>query len=241
MKTAYVISPGLQMPGESFQWRGPLPIFSQPALWETMRTLTSGLVFRVRTDSNVGDMLGPADRIESCVGMIDSTSRWRACLELIRTPLTAMRIAEVAEPAWAVLGLITSKHPATIVMQERQQLAQALRAGMDKLPEGDPRAAFEASVAAMCIRLAFAENDVEVASIVPYSTTYMINAGEWHDDREATVEVLAGSVFLTYAHARLAEKGGEWLFSALPAPPGAVAPPAVPAKASQEALEDEES
>lgn len=215
MKTAYVIVPGLQHP-ESFSWRNASPILSQPQLWESARAVAVGVLFRVRTESNVGAALSADDRIESGIGLIDSTSRWRACLGIIRTALTGLRIAELAEPSWAVFNMMVGKHPASVPMQERQQLAQGLRSVIEKLPGDDPRAAFESAVAAMMIRLAFCENDVEVAHVVPFTPVYTTNAGSYSDDREATVEVLASSMLLCESFGRLCEKAPEYLFLPLP-------------------------
>jgi hypothetical protein len=243
MKTAYIITPGLQLP-ESFTWRGAPTILAQPDLWDAMKTLPSGLLFRIRTEQNVGDKMNAQDRVESCVGLIDSTARWRACLGIIRTALSGLRVPETNEACWAVFGLMTSKHPATVTMQERQHLAGALRSAIEKLPGDDPRAAFEASVAAMMVRLAFAENDIEVAHIVPYSAVYMVNGVEYPDERQATVDVVASSMFLCEAFGRLCEKAPEWLFYPLPAPPGAAAAPTTPEKpikAQEEVSEDDEA
>jgi len=215
VKTAYLIVPGLQHP-ETFLWRNASPILAQPQLWEAMRTVAVGLLFRIRTEQNVGGTLRAEDRIESAIGLIDSTSRWRASLGIIRTALTAIRIKEVAEASWAVFNMMVNKHPASVPMQERQQLAQALRTAVEKLPADDPRSTFEAAIAAMMVRLAFAENDVEVAHIVPFSPIYTVNAGNYVEDREATVDVLASSMLFCESFGRLCEKAPEYLFLPLP-------------------------
>lgn len=241
MKTAYVVSPGLQLPGESFRWREAPTILAQPAIWDTVRGLPGGLIFRVRTEQNVGDKLNGADRIESAVGLIDSTTRWRACLALIRIALSSLRIPEVNEACWNVFSMMTGKHPATVAMAERQQLAGTLRSLMDKLPPDDLRAAFEGQVMAMCMRLAFAENDVEVAHIVPYVSIYMVNGANHPEDREATVEARASNIMLAEADARLHEKAPEWLWGPLPATPLAAAsgitPPTPPSKAPAKGID----
>jgi len=234
MKTAYVISPGLQLP-DSFQWRGQPVILSQPSLWDAMKIMPSGIVFRVRTEQNVGDRLNGNDRIESAVGLVDSTSRWRASLALVQIALSGLRIPEVADACWAVFNMILNRHPATLQMPERQQHATALRGLIDKLPAGDPRAAYEGSCAAMCVRLAFCENDVEAAHICPYTPIYMVNGGDHPDDREATVEALASSVFLHEAYRRLMEKAPEYAFLPLPRLPAPAKPPEPP-----QAPEDED-
>jgi hypothetical protein len=243
MKTAYIVSPGLQLP-ENYQWHATPVILAQPAIWEACKALPGGIIFRVRTEANVGDTLSADDRIESAVGLIDTTTRWRACLALIRIALSSLRIQEVSEACWNVFGMMTTKHSATVSMQERQQLAGALRGLMDKLPADDPRAAYEGQVMAMCMRLAFAENDVEVAHIVPYSSIYMVNGTGNPEDREATVEAMASNVLLAESHARLAEKAPEFLWSRLPATPGrpasAITPPTPSSKAAKAAQDDDE-
>jgi hypothetical protein len=243
MKTAYVVTHGIQLPNERFQWRSAPEIISQPMLWEVTRGLPFGQIFRVRTEQNVGAMLNGKDRIESCVGLIDSTSRWRACLSLIRTALVALRLQDIAEPCSAVFGMMLNRHPASVSMQERQSLAEALRSAMDKLPPDDPRANFETSVAAMFVRLAFSENDIEVAHIVPYSLIWMVNGREHPEDREATIEVMASSVLLAESFNRLWEKAPEWAFYPLPAAPGtpaAEAAPQAPREAQEEAGDSDE-
>ena len=235
MKTAYVILPGVQQPGESFRWYTSPTILSQTGLWEAMRQVPTGLVMRVRTDQNAGDRLSDKDRVESVIGLIDSTSRWRACLELITMALSSLRLPETGEACWAVFGLMTGKHPATVTMQERQVLANRLRGVIEQLPQDDLRAVYEGQVCAMCLRLAFAENDVEVAHIVPYTTIWLVNGQDYPEEREATVEVLAAAVLLTKAASRLAEKLPEWGYARLPALPGV--PLKTPAAAPQEPLE----
>jgi hypothetical protein len=239
MKTAYVISPGLQLPA-NFQWRGAPIILSQGGLWDAMKTLPSGLVFRVRTEQNVGDALNGVDRIESAVGMLDSTSRWRACLALIRIALSGLRVPDTAEACWNVFNMMMNKHPASVLMTERQTLAAQLRIATDKLPPDDPRSSYEAQCAGMCMRLAFADNDIEVAHIVPYSSIYMVNGQEHPEDREATVEVISSGVFLAESFARMSEKAPEWLFSPLPKTPGSPAKPAAGPAEGQDELDDED-
>ncbi len=242
MKTAYIITPGIQLP-DSFQWRNAPVIHAQPGLWDAMKGMSSGIVFRVRTEQNVGDRLNGTDLIESAVGIVDSTARWRACLAVIRIALSGLRIPEINEACWNVFGMMTNKHPAAIAMQERQTLAGNLRTAMEKLPADDARAAFEGQVAAMCMRLAFAENDVEVAHIVPYGSIYVVNALDQQEDREATVEAVASSIFLSEAFGRLFEKAPEWMFGRLPATPAGPAPtakPAVEAKKPAQEADDED-
>jgi hypothetical protein len=95
---------------------------------------------------------------------------------------------------------------------------------IDKLPGDDPRAAYESSVAAMCMRLAFTDSDYEVAQIVPFGPVYMANCSEEHtDDRLGTVEVMASSTFLCEAYNRMSEKVPDWLYMPMPVTHG-VAP-----------------
>lgn len=219
-RTCYALYPGFARP-DNISWTHAPELLAPGDLWEHVRkTPIPGLLFRVRTENEPGANMETGDRIESCVGMVDSTVRWRAALAMARASLFSLRNSAIINACGNAMGLLTSRHPAVILTPERQQAQQAIREAVDGVKVGNPQEAYEAAVAHGVARLMMVDNDFEAASLVPFNQSWLINVKP--DDRAAldqrmtTLEVVASSVVLVEAVARLHERMPEWLYSKMP-------------------------
>lgn len=244
MKTMFAISRGVFAP-ESFRWIAPPELLLIGDLWDAVRSSPPGLLMRVHTNAQPGASLQEGDTVESVIGIIDSTSRWRASLALVRGHLAAIRNSNVQQACWASYSMLMQKHPAAIMQPERQAAVDAIRNAVESLPKELMQSVFESQIAAGLARFIMADNDVEAAQAVPFERSMMLGIREVGgsprmDAREATIDVLASGVLLTEAHARLAERAPEWLFVPMPAVSFSEGPATRGAAAPPEADEDQD-
>jgi hypothetical protein len=227
MKSAYIVTPGLVASANLNVAALGVRILTMSELWEASRSVALGVIWRIRTDRNAGDVFGAGDRIESAVGLIDSTTRWRGSLAIIRTALTTLRTANINEACWSVFDLLVNRNPAQVAQAERTMRANAIKGAVEALTERNPQTLHESLIASMMMRVVFAENDVELASILPFYPAYSANleqGDEQAGEREATVDVMVSSVALCEAFGRLAEKAPELLFTPVPVVAALAAP-----------------
>lgn len=223
MRTMFAITRGLFAP-ESFKWVAAPELLTINDLWESVRTSPPGLLIRVRTDSEPGAEMTTADKVESVIGLIDSTTRWRAALGMFRSHISAIRNESLAQACWGAYGMMLSKHPAAITQPERQAVIKAISAAVESLPKELMQSVFEGQIAASAARFVMADNDTEAAYAVPFVQALALNIDT--KDREklaarlGTIETMAASALISEAHNRLSERAPEWLF----VPPPALAP-----------------
>lgn len=219
MRTMFTITRGVFAP-ESFRWVEPPPILTISDLWEYSRTSPPGMLLRVRTNAEPEQSLQAGDKIESVIGLIDSTTRWRAALAILRGHLAAVRNKALQQVVWNVFGMMMQKHPATIMQPERQSAVEALAGAVESLPKELMQSVFEQEIVAGLAQFVMADNDIDAAMIVPLRRAMALNVDtksrEVVGQRIATLDVLASSVLMTEAYARLAERAPEWLY--VPAP-----------------------
>lgn len=244
-RSYFILLDRVPKPGE-LNWTSVPTLLTISDLWDAARTTHAGLLFRVRSDKSPGDDLGTGDRIESCAGLIDPSSRWRAVAALARLGLNSLQFAPLAQACWQAYGMISTKHPASIAPGERMAVVGEIRAAMDKIPEdAGPQGHHEAGVGAMMIRLTHCDSDLEAVMVVPNRAGMMINVDPTNEggvqERMASIDIEASAFMLCEAKGRLSEKAPGWLYAPMPALPqaSAVSPEAAPPESSR-ADEDED-
>src|SRR5262245_42100941 len=223
--TYYVLSVGLYEP-QSFRWGRTTPLLTMGDLWEARRSVPPCLLMRVRSDAGPNEEMTTADELESIVGIVDPTVRWRASLAMARAALIGLRNPALSDACWKAMAVI-NQHPAQTVMMQRQAAVMAVREAMESLPQGQPGAMFEAAIAHGLCQFVMADNDYEAAAATPFEAMHMMNI-DARDQvqvgrRSATLEALSGSVVLGAAYERLMERLPAWHFTRAPKvmPPGA--------------------
>jgi hypothetical protein len=218
MKTLYMLYPGLPTPAQFKPTVAP-ELLAMQDLWVAARTCGPALIFRVRTEADPGANLTTADKLESCIGIIDSATRWRVVFNMVRTALNAAgRNPELAKMLNDAMQIFGTQHPASIAPALRRKMyddiAAFIEANEDKLT------GFEVRVAGGIAVLAQADNDVEAAFGVPFQMAFnpfseTAQAADYAG-RVATLETLSGAVLLTEASNRLAERLPAWMSAAMP-------------------------
>jgi hypothetical protein len=244
MRSAYIVTPGLIAPDRLDLSRYAVPILAQNEFWTAMRTYAIGTVWRIRTEKSPGENFGAEDRIESAVGLIDSTTRWRASLAIIRTAISSLRSPNMNEACWGVFDMMVNRNPASITQAERTQRSNAVKAVIESITDRTAQAYHESLVGNMMARVVFAENDIELAQALPFVSAYTANVDPTNkaamDERGMTVEAMVSAVGLCESFGRLAEKAPELLFASVPVWPKAEATRAAPASSEREDDDDED-
>lgn len=223
MRTMFAITNGLFAP-ESFKWVSAPELLAINDLWDTTQSARPGLLIRVRTESEPGAAMTTSDSVESVIGLIDSTTRWRAALSMFRWHVAAIRNEALAQACWGAYAMLMQKHPAAITQPERQAAIGAIRNAIESLPKELMQSVFESQIAASAARFIMADNDVEAAYAVPFVQSLVLGIDVKDKQRVAarlaTVETMAASVLITEAAGRLSERAPEWMF----VPPPAMTP-----------------
>lgn len=219
-RSFYAITPGIIAP-QAFK-APPVPLLTHGELWEYSRQAPPSLLFRVRSDKDPGEQLAAGDRLESCVGVVDASTRWRVVFSLTRSMLNSLRHAQLRQGCWQALNFISSQHPASVSIDQRHAMA----AELGRVIEGDPENkvpaphGFEQRIAAGVINILQCENDIEAAHQVPFMSALCpfdeAKDGQRFGERLATVENLTGSVLLGEAFNRLAERAPVWMYASMP-------------------------
>lgn len=211
----FAITNGLFAP-ESFKWVSAPELLSINDLWEATQSTRPGLLIRVRTESQPGAEMTTADQVESVIGLIDSTTRWRAALSILRGHIAAIRTESLVQACWSSYAMLMQKHPAAITQPERQAAIAAIRTAVESLPKELMQSVFEGQIAAGVARFITADNDVEAAYAVPFVQAMALGIDTKDKQkvhaRLGTIETLAASVLITEAAGRLAERVPDWLF-----------------------------
>lgn len=221
MKTFYILYPGLHKPANFEPQVAPV-LLAQQDLWQASRGAQPSLIFRVRTDSDHGERFGEYDRLESCVGLVDSVTRWRGVFRHAGYALSAIRTPALADVCSKALQVVASQHPSAVSMMARRQMADNIA----QVAEG--AASFEQVVALSIAAVVMADSDYEAAMVVPFGHAFMPYSEKDEPEefraRLATIETMAGAMLLTEAASRLAERIPEWLGAKMPEPLSAERP-----------------
>ena len=190
-------------------------------LWEQSRQAPPSLLFRVRSESEPLAAFSAADRLESCVGVVDAITRWRCVFNMTRQMVSAVRQPTLRQACVQAMTFVSSQHPASVSTEQRGaivgELMKIVREGVEGQPMPVP---FEQHVGAAVARLVSADNDVEAAFFVPFEGALCPFNDETQRAefaaRMATIETLSGAVLLTEAAGRLSERQPAWLFASMP-------------------------
>lgn len=218
MKTLYMLYPGLPTPAQFKPTVAP-ELLAMQDLWAAARICGPALIFRVRTEGEPGANLTTADKLESCIGIIDSATRWRVVFNMVRTALNAAgRNPELAKMLNDAMQIFGTQHPASIAPALRRKMYDDIAAFIEK--NEDKLTGFEVRVAGGIAVLAQADNDVEAAFGVPFQMAFnpFSEAAQSveYGARQATLETLSGAVLLTEAQNRLAERLPSWMSAPMP-------------------------
>lgn len=229
-RSFFVFYSGLAHPSQFKAGQAP-PLLALQDLWDVARNSGPALIFRVRSESKPGEPLAPEDVLESCVGMIDSATRWRTVFNMTRTAINAVRHPVLKEACFKAMQFISTQHPANVTPDQRLAIlgeimkiaAGQIEEGGDKLSAPHP---FEAAVAETVAMMVQADNDHEAAQLVPFVRA-LCPFEQFHEApkgavnpafaaRMGTLDTMAGAVLLTEAANRLSERLPAWLFAKMP-------------------------
>ena len=174
------------------------------------------MVIRVRCD-DANPFLVEDDKIESCVGLIDDVTRWRAAGALLQNAVSSLRLERMLQPCYQAWSLISSRHPASISMAERQNAAQAIQAVVQHDPADPPIVAYEACVAHLMVGMLFADSSVEAMMTLMDRSMFLLNLpGTDAAVRLGTLDVTMSSALLAESFRRLMERAPATVYMPLP-------------------------
>lgn len=219
-RSFYAIVPGI-VPPQALEPGGAELLVPQD-LWARARTTPPSLLFRVRSESKPGERLGAGDRLESCVGIIDASVRWRVVFALTRGVMNSLRHAALRRACSEAMGFLSSQHPAGISLDQRSAIIGGI--GNIIQPDSEDKEMlphpFEQQIAVGVMHLLQSENDIEAAHQVPFMGALCPfdpkKDAELFEDRRTTIEALTGSVLLAEAFNRLGEKAPVWMYAQMP-------------------------
>jgi hypothetical protein len=197
------------------------PLLAINDIWEEVNRMQATLLLmRVRSESSVGERLRPGDQIESVIGLIDSSVRWRMAATSVRIAIQSIRTPGLAGVCFAALGALVSKHQASFTIQEKQGIAASIRNEIDKLADDKTRQSlYECEVAQMLLRFVFADNEYEATSMLPYLSIYMLNRMDGDEEgaiRTMTMGTVYSAMLLVDSFNRLNERLPEWMYWTMP-------------------------
>jgi hypothetical protein len=224
-RSFFVLYPGIKAPAQ-FK-ANYLPVrLTQQDIWEASRLAPPSLLFRIRSvDGTPLTSMTPADKLESCVGMVDAATRWRCVFRMASIALAGVRDPKLAEVCNNAMQFISTQHPAGVAQAMRRKIAEDIMtaAGAESVN------GFEQRVAQGIAALSLADSDVEAAHLLPFTAAFMpyseTEQPEEFRARDATIATISGSVLVTEAAVRLAERIPQWMFSQMPALQVASPPP----------------
>lgn len=219
-KSYFVLQPAA--PPQNFTPRHGSQLLAIQDLWEASRQPAQALIFRVRSEREFEAVFSGEDRLESCVGLVDASARWRSVADMARHPIAAIRHPQLAQACGNALQFLSSQHPANVTPAQRQAIAGELMKIVEAAAAEEPPTLtrFEAMIANHVAALAQADNDVEASFCVP-----MVRAFNQYDPekqrpeymaRQSTVETMSGAVLLSEAANRLSERMPMWHFAEMP-------------------------
>lgn len=218
MKTYFIIHPGLHSPVD-FKPRHAVPLLGQADLWAQARAMPPSLLFRVRSErGQLGGPLSLEDRLESCIGLVDSVTRWRGVFRHAGYALNAIHNPQLADACGKALQVVASQHPSAVSVATRKQMADNI-AHVCKTSMPTP---FEQAVALSIANVVMADSDYEAASVVPFEHAFIpFSEREQPEEfkaRLASIETQSGAMLITEAASRLAERLPQWIYATMPEP-----------------------
>lgn len=223
MRSFFTLIPGLQSPAAgSIQVMGSPELVVLGDLWEVARKAPRSLLFRVRTSQGAdARSLAEGDRLESCVGVVDAATRWRAVFRMSGPALAAIPQPALRQACTQALAFVSSTHPAAVTPEQRGGAIGAIAHCIEAPAEGQPEVTKLAQEIARGIaRIVAADNDIEAAHYVPFVEAlndYPEAEREEHAARLASIHTVAGAILLAEAANRLAEVAPMWIGARCPA------------------------
>jgi hypothetical protein len=224
LKNFLILYPGIVPPNKFTSNVAPL-LLTQQDLWREVRQCGPSLLFRVRSEQKgaEGDRLTTADTLESCVGVVDSTTRWRAAFRMASVAIGGVRHPGLAAACQKALQFAAGQHPASVLAVQRHMMANELQQIIQAEPkEGQPApSAYEQSIAYELANLIQADNDYDASWLTPFGRSLNpfseAESPQAFAARTYGVESYAGAVLLDQAASRLMEKMPQWAFVRMPA------------------------
>lgn len=221
----YVLQPGLAPP-HLFK-PSPAPLLSLSELWSSNRMAPPSLLFRVRSDKEGGEGLDGDDQFESCVGLLDSAVRWRACFRVGGAYLSAMRSPALLEACQKAFAFIGGTHPAAVTQASRMAAIEQIQQAIESTagfgggrPEAKAQLAYDHLIATFIGRLVASDNDIELSGQIPMielaSADLPAHDRAAFNNRMVSVETTISAALLTEAAGRLCERLPVWLYSEMP-------------------------
>lgn len=223
-RSFFAMMPGVPTPAQFKPVQCELSLLAD--LWGQARAARPSLIFRARSDKEPGDILGPEDQLESCVGVLDSAVRWRVSFKVAGALLQAIRHPGLLDACQRAFAAVAGTHPAGFAQNARTALLASIRDAMEKMdlprtPGEKAQAYFEQQVAVQIMHLVGSDNDIEAAHAVPQIDMLTVDIDPEDksrlDSRLATIETMMGSALLSEAYGRLTERLPMWLYSPMPA------------------------
>lgn len=220
-RSYFALFPGITAP-QGFVVHGRPELLSINDIWDHARRCPPSLLFRVRSESEVGTPVSEEDRLESCIGVVDAAVRWRSIFNMTRSMLAAVRNPPLRNICTQALQFISGQHPAAVTQEQRNVLMNEIMRTTEEQVEGQPQpTAFENTVALYITKLVGSDSDMEASFCVPFVAALCPFDPEKQRQeylgRMATIETTSGAVLITEAANRLAERAPQWIASAMPA------------------------
>lgn len=220
-RSYFALFPGV-MPPQGFAVNGLPELLTISDVWDHSRRCPPSLLFRVRSESDVGAKVSEEDRLESCVGVVDSAVRWRSIFNMTRSMLSAVRNPPLRNVCAQAMQFISGQHPAAVTQEQRNVLmGEIMRTAEGQLDDQPQPTSFENTVALYITKLVGSDSDIEASFAVPFVAALCPFDPEKQRQeylgRMATIETMSGAVLITEAANRLAERMPQWIASQMPA------------------------
>jgi len=224
LKNFLILYPGIVPPNKFTSNVAPL-LLTQQDLWREVRQCGPSLLFRVRSEQKgaEGDRLTTADILESCVGVVDSTTRWRTAFRMASVSVAGIRHPGLAAACQQALQFTAGQHPASVAAVARHKVAAELQQIATAEPkDGQPApSGYEQGIAYELANLVQADNDYDASWLTPFERSLNpfseAESPQAFAARTYGVESYAGAVLLDQAASRLMERMPQWAFVRMPA------------------------
>ena len=125
LRSFYVLHQGVVVPAD-IRVNNCSTLLTLGDLWQAARVNRPALLFRVGAEGDVEEALGPEDRFESCVGIVDAAVRWRSVFALLRMHIMSIRHPPLADVCSKTAEYLATRHPSSIGDNDRRAAAQAI-------------------------------------------------------------------------------------------------------------------
>ena len=213
----------------------PTPLLSFAEVFGAVAaTQTPVLIARVRSEGNGGDSFDPNDRIESVIGLVDASVRFRTAHQIARSVVASLGRSEAGALGQRVLTLLTT-HPAVLSDDQRRQAAEACQ----MMIQGGEGGGWAGVVLAGLVPMIWAD---DLLAAIPLHDWLRAPLGqvdeERRDERTVSVDTLSTTIISALAFERLCERLPGWLTHAFNEAPARDADDDQDAEPARDATED---